>query len=171
MAVGFAISSHRDHQSFVFPVQACLSLCIFGLFWRLCHCCLKSKTTFFFIFLNQGVFLMFYKNCIFVYFISYNIETFAFWSLFRTLTEICFRYHLEHKICFKIIVIWCLLHWLPIQHCSVFKTALLVYKFLQCGYPNYFEPFLKPGQSVYNSCWSQADCILLEVPYFASSVY
>ena len=30
------------------------------------------------------------------------------------------------------------LHWLPIEHCSIFKTALLVYKFLHSGYPKYF---------------------------------
>ena len=35
-------------------------------------------------------------------------------------------------------------HWLPIKHCSVFKMALLVYKFLHSGYPKHFEPFLKP---------------------------
>ena len=43
-----------------------------------------------------------------------------------------------------------ILHWLPIEHCSIFKTALVVYKFLHCGYPKYFAPFLKPRQSVYN---------------------
>ena len=40
------------------------------------------------------------------------------------------------------------LHWLPIMHRSVFKTALLVYKFLHSGHPKYFEPFLKPRHSV-----------------------
>ena len=29
------------------------------------------------------------------------------------------------------------LHWLPIEHRSIFKTALLVYKFLHSGYPKY----------------------------------
>ena len=43
------------------------------------------------------------------------------------------------------------LHWLPIEHCSIFKTALLVYKFLYSGYPKYFVPFLKPRHSVYNT--------------------
>ena len=28
------------------------------------------------------------------------------------------------------------LHWLPIEHCSVFKTATLVYKFLHTGFPS-----------------------------------
>ena len=64
-----------------------------------------------------------------------------------------------------------ILHWLPIEHCSIFKTALLVYKFLHCGYPKYFVPFLKPRQSVYNTRKSQADGVFLEVPHFAPSVY
>ena len=38
------------------------------------------------------------------------------------------------------------LHWLPIEHGSIFKTALLVYKFLNNSYPKYFAPFLKPRQ-------------------------
>ena len=36
------------------------------------------------------------------------------------------------------------LHWLPIEHGFIFKTALLVYKFLRTGYAKYFAPFLKP---------------------------
>ena len=43
------------------------------------------------------------------------------------------------------------LHWLPIEHHSIFKIALLVYKFLHSGYPKYFVPFLKPRHSVYNT--------------------
>ena len=43
------------------------------------------------------------------------------------------------------------LHWLPIEHCSIFKTALLVHKFLHSGYPKYFAPFLKLRQSVCNT--------------------
>ena len=33
------------------------------------------------------------------------------------------------------------LHCLPIEHCSIFKTALLVYKFLHSGCPKYFHTF------------------------------
>ena len=33
------------------------------------------------------------------------------------------------------------LHWLPIKYRSIFKTAMLVYKFLHSGNPKYFEPF------------------------------
>ena len=64
-----------------------------------------------------------------------------------------------------------ILDWLPIEHRSIFKTALLVYKFLNCGHPKYFAPFLKPRQSVYNTHKSQADGVFLEVPHFATSIY
>ena len=40
------------------------------------------------------------------------------------------------------------LHWLPIEHRFIFKTASLVYKFPHSGYPKYFVPFLKPRHSV-----------------------
>ena len=62
------------------------------------------------------------------------------------------------------------LHWLPIEHHSIFKSDLLVYKFLYSGYPNYFVPFLKPRHNVYNTCKSHAD-VFLEVPHFPTSVY
>ena len=58
------------------------------------------------------------------------------------------------------------LHWF--MHRSVFKTALLVYKFLHSGHPKYFEPFLKARQSVYRTRRSQSEGVLLEVPRFAS---
>ena len=58
-----------------------------------------------------------------------------------------------------------ILHWLPIEQRSIFKTALLVYKFLNCGQPRYFAPFLKPRQSVYNTRRSQAEA------HFATSLY
>ena len=46
-----------------------------------------------------------------------------------------------------------------------------MYKFPQCGYPKYFEPFLIPIHSVYNIHRNHAHSVLLEVPHFASSVY
>ena len=64
-----------------------------------------------------------------------------------------------------------ILHWLPIEQRSIFKTALLVYKLLNCGQPRYFAPFLKPIQSVYNTRKSQADGVFLELPHFATSLY
>ena len=35
----------------------------------------------------------------------------------------------------------------------------------------YFEPFLKLKHSMYNTLKSQADGVLLDIPYFTSSVY
>ena len=60
------------------------------------------------------------------------------------------------------------LHWLPIKYRSIFKTAVLVYKFLHSGNPKYFEPFLIPRHSAYNTCRSQSDGMFLVVPHFAS---
>ena len=34
------------------------------------------------------------------------------------------------------------LHWLPIQFCSEFKLATLLYKFIHTGFPKYFAPYL-----------------------------
>ena len=36
------------------------------------------------------------------------------------------------------------LHWLPIKYGSIFKTAVLVYKFLHSGNPNTLNPFSYP---------------------------
>ena len=63
------------------------------------------------------------------------------------------------------------MHWLPIQERSVFKTALLVYKYLQTGYPNYFDSYLKIRLSAYNTRMSQSDGVILKIPQFALSVH
>ena len=63
------------------------------------------------------------------------------------------------------------LNWLPIEHCSFFQTALLVYKFLHSGYPKYFVPFLKPRHSVCKTNKSQADGVFFKVPHFVTSAY
>ena len=60
------------------------------------------------------------------------------------------------------------LHWLLIKYHSIFKTAMLVYKLLHSGNPKYFEPFLIPRHSAYNTHQSQSDGKFLEVPHFAS---
>ena len=57
-----------------------------------------------------------------------------------------------------------ILHWLSIKYCSIFKTAVLVYKFLHSGNPKYFEPFLIPRHSAYNTRQSQSDVMFLEDP-------
>lgn len=63
------------------------------------------------------------------------------------------------------------LHWLPIQERSVFKTALLVYKYLQTGYPNYFHNYLKIRQSAHNTRLSQSDGVILELPQYTPSIH
>ena len=63
------------------------------------------------------------------------------------------------------------LHWLSIEHRSIFKTVVEVYKFLHSGHSKYFVPFLKPIHNVYNTYRSQVDCVLLEVQLFATLVY
>ena len=43
------------------------------------------------------------------------------------------------------------LHWLPVEQCTVFKTATLVYKFLHPGFPRYFAPYLSSYSSSYST--------------------
>ena len=43
------------------------------------------------------------------------------------------------------------LHWLPIQFCSEFKLATLVYKFIHTGFPKYFTPHLSTYCTTYNT--------------------
>ena len=57
---------------------------------------------------------------------------------------------------------------LPIKYCSIFKTAVLVYKFLHRGSLKYFEPFLISRHSAYNTRRSQSDGMFFEVPHFTS---
>ena len=59
------------------------------------------------------------------------------------------------------------LHCLPIKYLTVFKRALLVFKFLQSGCRKYFEPFLRP---MYRTLRSQSGGLLLEVPHFAYNI-
>ena len=58
------------------------------------------------------------------------------------------------------------LHWLPIEQRSKFKTMTLVYKFLHTGVPKYFEPYISPQQSIYNTRRSQSQGSFLIVPKF-----
>ena len=52
---------------------------------------------------------------------------------------------------------------------SIFKIAVLVYKFLHSSYPKYFVSFLKPRHTD-NTQNSQADYVSLEVLHYATSV-
>ena len=50
-------------------------------------------------------------------------------------------------------------------------TTLLVYNFLQSGYPKYVKLLLKLKHSVYDTHRDQADGVVLEVTHLASSVF
>ena len=63
------------------------------------------------------------------------------------------------------------LHWLPVKYRCLFKTATLVYKFLNGGHPSYFSPFLLLRNSKYNTRRSRPDRKFLEVPQFCPSVH
>ena len=63
------------------------------------------------------------------------------------------------------------LHWLPIRHRCIFKTALLVYKYLHTNCPKYFSPFLKVRQCAYHTRLSQSDGIILHVSQYQPSIY
>ena len=61
------------------------------------------------------------------------------------------------------------LHWLPVEHRSVFKTATLVYKFLHIGFPKCFAPHISSYSSHYSTRSSQSGCNFLVVPKFPPS--
>ena len=63
------------------------------------------------------------------------------------------------------------IHWLPIRHRCIFKTALLVYKYLHTNCPKYFSPLLKVRRCAYNTRVSQSDGIILNVPQYQPSIY
>ena len=63
------------------------------------------------------------------------------------------------------------LHWLPVEHCSVFKTATLVYKFLHTGFPKYFAPYISSYSSSYSTRRSLSGGNFLVIPKFQPSVH
>ena len=63
------------------------------------------------------------------------------------------------------------LHWLPVEQCTVFKTATLVYKCLYTGFPRYFAPSLSSYSSFYNTRCSQSGGNFLVIPKFCPSVH
>ena len=48
------------------------------------------------------------------------------------------------------------LHWIPVEHRSVFKTTPLVYKFLHTGFPKYFAPYISSYSNSYSIRRSQS---------------
>ena len=65
----------------------------------------------------------------------------------------------------------CNLHWLPVEHRSVFKTATLVYKFLHTGFPKYFAPYISSYSSSYSTRHSQSGGKFLVIPKFQPSIH
>ena len=63
------------------------------------------------------------------------------------------------------------LHWLPVEHRSVFKTATLVYKFLHTGFPKYFAHYISSYSSSYSTRHSQSSGNFLVIPKFQPSVH
>ena len=103
-------------------------------------------------------------------------------SLFRGLsvTNLCKLQCIQNSLARTVCRATCLshttpqrkaLHWLPIRHRCIFKTALLVYKYLHTNCPKYFSPFLKVRQCAYNTRLSQSDGIILHVPQYQPSIY
>ena len=64
------------------------------------------------------------------------------------------------------------LHWLPTEYNSVFKTELLLYRFLQSAYPKYFDTFLRDRHSVSNSEAKLMVCCprVYTLPHFHTSL-
>ena len=63
------------------------------------------------------------------------------------------------------------LHWLPVEHRSVFKTATLVYKFIHTGFPKYFAPYISSFSSSYSTRHSQSGGNFLVIPKFQPSIH
>ena len=58
------------------------------------------------------------------------------------------------------------LHWLPVEHHSVFKTSTLVHKFLHTGFPKYFVPFTSSYSTSYSTKRNQSGSNFFLVPKF-----
>ena len=63
------------------------------------------------------------------------------------------------------------LHWLPVKFRSMFKTATLVYKFLNTGQPKYFAPYLNLYSSTFSSRRSVPSKKFLSKPSFDTKIY
>ena len=63
------------------------------------------------------------------------------------------------------------LHWLPIQFCSEFKLATLMYKFIHTGFPKYFTPYLSSYHTAYNTRHSQSVANFFNVPKFQPAIH
>ena len=62
------------------------------------------------------------------------------------------------------------LHWLPIRR-IIFKTLVLVYKYLTTGQPKYFAPYLSLYKSAMNTRHSKPPKFNLQVPHYCASIH
>ena len=63
------------------------------------------------------------------------------------------------------------LHWLPVKQRIIFKTMLLIYKFLTTGKPKYFASYLSSYTSAVNTRRSCPEKMFLNVPSYSSAVH
>ena len=63
------------------------------------------------------------------------------------------------------------LHWLPVRQCIIFKTLVLVYKYLTTGQPKYFAPYLPLYKSAVNTRRSNPKNLFLLVPSYCPSIH
>ena len=63
------------------------------------------------------------------------------------------------------------LHWLPIKQRIIFKTLVLVYKYLTTGQPKYFAPYLPLYKSAMNTRRSNPKNLFLQVPHYCASIH
>ena len=63
------------------------------------------------------------------------------------------------------------LHWLPVRQRIIFKTLVLVYKYLTTGQPKYFAPYLPLYKSAVNTRRSNLKNLFLLVPSYCPSIH
>ena len=63
------------------------------------------------------------------------------------------------------------LHWLPIRQRIIYKTLVLVYKYLTTGQPKYFAPYLPLYKSAVNTRRSNPKNLFLQVPSYCASIH
>ena len=63
------------------------------------------------------------------------------------------------------------LHWLPIRQRIIFKTLVLVYKYLTTGQSKYFAPYLPLYKSAMSTRRSNPKNLFLQVPSYCASIH
>ena len=63
------------------------------------------------------------------------------------------------------------LNWLPIRQHIIFKTLVLVYKYLTTGQPKYFALYFPLYKSAMNTKRSNPKNLFLQVPHYCASIH